>query len=69
MAGAVLHGQVIGASDNAGERPVDQPITPADIAYSIYTALGIDPRVTLQTPDGRPVTINRDGEPIAKLFR
>lgn len=66
--GGVGGGQVIGASDSSGERPVDQPITPADIAYSIYASLGIDPRVALQTPDGRPVAINRDGEPIANLF-
>lgn len=66
--GGVRGGQVIGQSDRSGERPVDQPITPADIAYSIYLALGIDPRATLQTPDGRPVSINRDGELIQGLF-
>lgn len=66
--GGVRGGQVIGQSDSAGESPRDQPVTPADIAFSIFTALGIDPRATLQTPDGRPVMINRDGEAIAGLF-
>ncbi len=59
--GGVRGGQVIGRSDSAGERPLDQTITPADIACSIFTALGIDPSTTLQTSDGRPVAINRDG--------
>jgi len=66
--GGVRGGQVIGQSDRSGERPIEQPITPADIAYSIYSALGIDPRATLQTSDGRPVSINRDGELIPGLF-
>ena len=66
--GGVRGGQAIGQSDRSGERPIDQAITPADIAYSIYAALGIDPRATLQTPDGRPVSINRDGELIEGLL-
>ncbi len=66
--GGVRGGQVIGRSDSAGERPLDQPITPADIACSIFTALGIDPSTTLQTSDGRPVAINRDGRVIDHLF-
>ena len=66
--GGVRGGQVIGRSDASGERPLDDPITPADIAYSIYTLLGIDPRATLTTADGRPVAINRDGTLIPNLI-
>lgn len=66
--GGVRGGQVIGRSDSTGERPVDEPVTPADIVFSIYTALGIDPQATLQTPDGRPIVVNRDGNPIRGLF-
>ncbi len=66
--GGVRGGQVIGSSDNVGERPSEQPVTPADVAFSIYSALGIDPRATLQTPDGRTVPINRDGNLIEGLL-
>jgi hypothetical protein len=66
--GGVRGGQTLGSSDATGERPVDQPISPSDIAYSIYTALGIDPNATLTTPDGRPIAINRDGGLIDGLF-
>ncbi len=61
--GGVTGGNIIGASDAAGESPRDQPVTPADLAATIYKQLGIDPRHTLQTPGGRPVQINRDGTP------
>ncbi len=66
--GGVRGGQVIGRSDNVGELPTDQPVTPADIACSIYTALGIDPHALLPTRDGRKIAINRDGEVIRGLL-
>jgi hypothetical protein len=65
--GGVPGGQVIGASDAVGEGPKDRPVTPADLAASIYTLLGIDPHHTLYTADGRPVHVNRDGAPLAEL--
>src|SRR5207244_13513578 len=43
FAGAgVRGGQVIGASDATGSEPKDRPISPAEVAASIYRALGID---------------------------
>jgi hypothetical protein len=69
LAGAqVPGGQVIGASDAVGESPQDRPITPADLACTIYTLLGIDPRQKLVTPDARPIEINRDGNLIRELL-
>jgi len=59
--GGVTGGSVVGSSDTTGESPLDQPVTPADLAATIYTRLGINPRQNLHTPDGRPVQINRDG--------
>ncbi|MDX1944166.1 MAG: DUF1501 domain-containing protein [Pirellulaceae bacterium] len=66
--GGIRGGQVIGASDATGESPRDRSITPADLAATIFTLLGIDPRATLHTPDGRPVEINRDGTIIGELL-
>lgn len=57
--GGVRGGQVIGSSDRLGESPHDAPVTPADLAHSIYTILGIDPDAVLHTPDGRPIRINQ----------
>jgi uncharacterized protein (DUF1501 family) len=65
--GGVPGGQVIGASDSVGEGPKDRPVTPADLAATIYTLLGIDPAHTLYTPDSRPVHVNRDGKALAEI--
>lgn len=66
--GGVRGGQVIGASDRWGESPSEQPVTPADLACTIFELLGIDPHTEYRTPDGRPVAVNRGGTRIAGLF-
>ncbi|MDA7504167.1 DUF1501 domain-containing protein [bacterium] len=55
--GGVQGGQVIGASDSTGESPADRPVTPSDLAATIYRLLGIDPKLELKTADGRPVRL------------
>ncbi len=65
--GGVRSGQVIGSSDRVGESPQDSPVTPADLAHTIYTLLGIDPSLELHTSDGRPVRVNQGGSFIRGL--
>ena len=65
--GGIRGGQVVGKSDSRGERPAERPISPADLACTVYHALGIDSELELQTDDGRPVQINRDGQLIREL--
>jgi hypothetical protein len=65
--GGVAGGQVVGSSDSVGEGPKERPVTPSDLACTIYNLLGIDPRQLLHTPDGRPVQVNRDGQLIREL--
>lgn len=68
LAGAgIPGGQVIGASDSMGESPIERPVTPADLSATIYQLLGIDPKHTLQTSDGRPVQISHNGVPLKEL--
>ncbi len=59
--GGVRGGQVIGSSDSLAEFPKDNPVTPADLATTIYTLLGIDPTHEHRTADGRPVRVAPDG--------
>lgn len=66
--GGIAGGQVVGRSDPAGESPADRPVTPADLAATIYTLLGIDPATVLHTADGRPVTVNSGGQRIRELL-
>ena len=62
--GGVKGGQVIGQSDSLGESPKDRPVTPADLAATIYTLLGINPDLKLHTGDGRPVRVAPDGSKV-----
>jgi hypothetical protein len=66
--GGVAGGQVVGASDRVGESPRDNPVTPADLACTIYTLLGVDPKHELHTADGRPVAVNQGGKMIRELI-
>ena len=66
--GGIKGGQVIGSSDRVGESPRDDAVTPADLACTIYTLLGISPKHELQTADGRPVSVNQGGSVIGKLL-
>jgi hypothetical protein len=69
FAGAgVRGGSIIGATDKNGSFVTDRPVRPADVCYTVYEALGIDPRKQLRTPEGRPVEILDEGEIIHELY-
>jgi hypothetical protein len=63
----VKGGRIVGSSDKTGESPHENPVTPADLAATIFTLLGLDPQLTLQTADGRPIHLSRDGKVIKEL--
>jgi len=65
--GGVRGGVVVGKSDAIGESPAERPVSPSDLAYTIYSFLGVEPSQELQTEDGRPVQINQGGELIKEL--
>ena len=44
-------------------------MTPADLAATIFTLLGIDPQLLLHTADGRPIHVSRDGRVVQELVR
>ncbi len=69
LAGAgIRRGAVFGASDRDAAYPTDRPVTPEDLAATIYHALGIDPHIQLPDAQGRPTTIVEGGAPILDLF-
>jgi len=58
LAGAgVKAGQVVGKSDARAEAPADRAVSPADLARTIHTLLGVNPDAELKTGDGRPVAV------------
>lgn len=67
LAGGKVAGQVVGASDATASGPSDRAISPDDVAATFYELLGIDPKLVLRTPDGRPITLVRDGSPLREL--
>jgi uncharacterized protein (DUF1501 family) len=68
LAGGGTHGgRVIGASDARGAQPADRPISPSELAATIYRSLGIDPTSELAVPEGQTCRL-ADAEPIAELF-
>ncbi|MGP0069995.1 MAG: DUF1501 domain-containing protein [Isosphaeraceae bacterium] len=67
--GPLQGGRVVGASDEIGYAPKDRPVTPAEIAATVYQGLGIDPATELPGPQGRPIRLVDHGvEPIEELF-
>ena len=58
LAGAgVRGGAVYGSSDRIGAYPATNPVSPDDIASTMYWALGIDPDTEFQDTLGRPLPI------------
>ena len=57
--GGVRGGQVIGQTDRTGGYPLSSPYHPNDMGATIYTALGIDPHVTIPDRLGRPIPLNQ----------
>jgi hypothetical protein len=66
--GGLRHGQVIGATEKDGGRIKERPVTPADLAASVYAHMGVRLDATWDEPTGRPRFIVEHGKPIAELF-
>lgn len=60
-------GLVLGRTDEKGDAPADRPVSPADLAATLYNALGINPEVRLETPDNQPIRLVDKGYVIEEL--
>jgi len=69
LAGAGIRGGVTyGRSDKDAAYPATHPVSPEDMAATIYQSLGIDPHLVIPDQTGRPVRMIEGGEPLTKLF-
>ena len=66
--GGVKGGLIVGSTDRLGTRPNSREVTPCNIHATIYRVLGIDPKLQLLDPSGRPVSVLDDPEPIEELL-
>jgi uncharacterized protein (DUF1501 family) len=69
IAGAGIRGGVVyGETDKDAAYAISNPVSPEDLAATIYHALGIDPESRIDDPQGRPVPIVDGGRPVLELF-
>ncbi len=66
--GGCKRGIVFGSSDNNGAEPASEPVHPADLAATVFTALGIDVEKQLLAPGGRPIHLVRDGRVLTEVL-
>ena len=66
--GGVRGGQVYGSSDRSAAYPSTNPVSPTDVAATMYHCLGIDPRAHVTDQQGRPLTVST-GRPTQALPR
>lgn len=65
--GGVTPGAVYGSSDKLGAYPESEPVTPGDLAATIFWRFGLDPATELHDLADRPFRL-ATGEPIHRLF-
>jgi hypothetical protein len=65
--GGMRHGQVIGATEPDGGQIKERPVTPGDLAATIYRHMEVPLEATYLDHRGRPRRIVEEGEPIREL--
>lgn len=66
--GGFRHGQVIGSSERDGGVPKDRPVTPGDLAATIYQFMGVPLDWSYLDSRGRPrLIVEENGRPIHEL--
>ncbi len=66
--GGMRHGQVIGATEKDGGTIKERPVTPGDLAATIYHHMGVPLDATYTDTSGRPRYIVENGQPIRELL-
>src|SRR2546430_7873380 len=63
--GGFRHGQVIGATEADGGSIKDRPVTPGDLAATLYHHLGVPLDAAYTDGTGRPRPVVENGRPIS----
>jgi uncharacterized protein (DUF1501 family) len=67
--GPIKGGRVVGESDELGYVPKTRPVTPGDVAATLFKGLGLDPHRELPGPQNRPLPLAEyTMQPIKELF-
>jgi hypothetical protein len=67
--GPIKGGRIVGESDELGYSPKTRPVTPAEVAATIYQGLGLDVHKELPGPQNRPLPlVDYSVQSIKELF-
>jgi hypothetical protein len=66
--GGLRTAQIIGSTDQRGERPRGNPIRMQNVLATLYHLLGIDPAITFLDYNGRPQYLLDDRQPVTELL-
>ncbi len=66
--GGCKRGFVFGSSDANGAEPATEPVRPADLAATVFSALGIDLDKKLLAPGNRPIDLVREGRVLREVM-
>ncbi|HTE19431.1 MAG TPA: DUF1501 domain-containing protein [Armatimonadota bacterium] len=66
--GGVRGGVCHGSSDADAAFAAEDPVSPEDLAATLYWALGLDPEMTLPDAEARPTPLIEGGKPVTALF-
>lgn len=65
--GGTRPGMVYGSSDARAAFPTGNPVSPEDLAATLFAAMDLDPTSVVTARDGRPMSVSH-GKPIAALL-
>lgn len=67
--GPIKGGRIVGESDELGYAPKSRPVNPAEVAATLFRALGLDPHKELPGPQNRPLPLaDFSVQPVKELF-
>ena len=66
--GGLRHGQVIGSTERDAGQIKERPVTPGDLAATIFRHMGVPLDITYQDNRGRPRYVIERGAPIGELL-
>jgi hypothetical protein len=66
--GGLKGGEIYGSSNSTASEPDQDPVEPADLAYTVYHLLGIKPEKKLMSPGNRPAAIVYGGKLLSGLI-
>jgi hypothetical protein len=65
--GGIRGGAVYGSSDRIAAYPASDPVSPGDLAATLFWRFGIDPATEVRDLTGRPFRL-AEGQPLTRLF-